>query len=72
MNTLYESLTRRQEDHTIEMTGEEEKLNFGLAAVIYEWSRGTAFKEITDMTKTQEGSIVRCITRLDEVLKDFR
>ena len=61
-----------QEDYAVELTEDDNKLNFGLAAAIYEWSRGTAFKDITNMTLTQEGSIVRCITRLDEVLKDFR
>ena len=38
-------------------------LNFGLAAVVYEWARGMPFKDITDMTMTAAGSIVRCITR---------
>lgn len=47
-------------------------LNFGLAAVVYEWARGTPFQQITEMTMTQEGSIVRCITRLDELCKDVR
>ena len=30
------------------------------------------FSEITDLTDIQEGIIVRCIQRLDEVLKDVR
>jgi antiviral helicase SKI2 len=47
-------------------------LNFGLAAPVYEWARGIPFKEIADMTMTPEGSIVRTITRLDELCKDFR
>lgn len=47
-------------------------LNFGIAAVIYQWARGVPFREITDMTLIHEGSIVRCITRLDELLKDVR
>jgi antiviral helicase SKI2 len=47
-------------------------LNFGLAAVVYEWARGVSFKEITNMTLTHEGSVVRTITRLDELCKDFR
>ena len=40
--------------------------------MVYEWARGVSFKDITMMTMTQEGSIVRCITRLDELLKDVR
>ena len=47
-------------------------LNFGIAAVIYQWARGVPFREITDTTLIDEGSIVRCITRLDELLKDVR
>ncbi len=34
-------------------------LNFGLAAVVYEWARGTPFARIAQMSLTQEGSIVR-------------
>jgi antiviral helicase SKI2 len=40
--------------------------------VVYQWARGTSFKEITEMTLTHEGSIVRCITRLEELCKDVR
>jgi antiviral helicase SKI2 len=47
-------------------------LNWGLAAVVYEWARGAPFTRIADMTAVPEGSIVRCITRLDELCKDFR
>lgn len=47
-------------------------LNFGLTAVVYEWARGKPFKDIILMTNIFEGSIVRCITRLDELCRDFR
>ena len=47
-------------------------LNFGLCAVVYEWARGMSFKDITDMTTVKEGSIVRCITRVDELCRDVR
>jgi antiviral helicase SKI2 len=39
---------------------------------IVQWARGVPFKEITNMTLVHEGSIVRTITRLDELCKDFR
>ncbi len=51
---------------------EGKKMNFGLSAVVYEWARGLSFQKITEMTLTHEGSIVRCITRLDELCRDFR
>jgi len=53
-------------------SGNKTGLNFGLTAVVYEWARGTAFKDITQMTNVYEGSIVRTITRLDELCRDFR
>ncbi|CAK4642408.1 unnamed protein product [Aphanomyces euteiches] len=47
-------------------------LNYGLMEVVYEWSRGMPFKSICDLTDVPEGSIVRCITRLDEVCREVR
>ncbi len=38
---------------------------FGLMEVVYEWANGMPFRQITDLTDVLEGSIVRCITRLD-------
>ena len=48
------------------------RLNFGLAAVTYEWARGKPFNDIAAMTMCAEGTIVRTITRLDELCKDVR
>jgi superfamily II RNA helicase len=47
-------------------------LNFGLCPVIYEWAKGTSFKEITQITTFQEGSIVGTITRLNELCRGFQ
>ncbi|KAG1176306.1 hypothetical protein G6F70_005554 [Rhizopus microsporus] len=43
---------------------------FELVEVVYEWARGLPFKHITDLTDVLEGSIVRCITRLDETCRE--
>ncbi|CAG8516159.1 9016_t:CDS:10, partial [Ambispora leptoticha] len=45
---------------------------FGLVEVVYEWARGMSFLEIKDLTDVLEGSIVRCITRLDETCREIR
>ncbi|KAI8148032.1 NUC185 domain-containing protein [Fennellomyces sp. T-0311] len=45
-------------------------LHFGLVEVVYEWARGLPFKHITDLTDVLEGSIVRCISRLDETTRE--
>ncbi|EDQ92980.1 uncharacterized protein MONBRDRAFT_13948 [Monosiga brevicollis MX1] len=49
-----------------------ETLHFGLVEVVYEWACGMPFKQITGLTDVLEGSIVRCITRLDETCRDIR
>ncbi|KAI8992195.1 NUC185 domain-containing protein [Mycotypha africana] len=43
---------------------------FDLVEVVYEWARGLSFKHITDLTDVLEGSIVRCISRLDETCRE--
>ena len=50
----------------------KETLNFGLTEVVFEWARGVAFKDITYLTDVLEGSIVRTITRLDELCRQVR
>ncbi|KAI8584384.1 hypothetical protein K450DRAFT_219603 [Umbelopsis ramanniana AG] len=45
---------------------------FGMVEVVYEWARGMPFKNITDLTDVLEGSIVRCIVRLDETCREVK
>ena len=47
-------------------------LKFGLIHVVYEWACGVPFSSICELTDVQEGSIVRCITRLDELCREVR
>ncbi|EGT36338.1 hypothetical protein CAEBREN_19438 [Caenorhabditis brenneri] len=48
------------------------EIRFDLMQVVYEWANGTPFYKIMEMTDCQEGLIVKCIQRLDEVCKDVR
>ncbi|KAJ6030448.1 hypothetical protein N7460_010714 [Penicillium canescens] len=48
------------------------KPRFGLAEVVYEWAKGMSFNRITDLTDVMEGTIVRCITRLDETCREVK
>ncbi|KAJ5776932.1 hypothetical protein N7520_000178 [Penicillium odoratum] len=50
----------------------ESKPRFGLAEVVYEWAKGMSFNRITDLTDVMEGTIVRCITRLDETCREVK
>lgn len=74
MEGLLQQLTVLQEDFFGLLVDNESRprLNFGLAAAVYEWARGTSFRDITAMTSVHEGSIVRCMTRLDDLCRDFR
>ena len=47
-------------------------LKMGLVHVVYEWASGVPFASICELTDVQEGSIVRCITRLDELCREVR
>ena len=47
-------------------------LKFGLVHVVYEWALGVPFSKICELTLVQEGSIVRTITRLDELCREIR
>jgi len=49
-----------------------DELRFGLMDVVFEWASGKEFSKIMELTDCQEGIIVRCIQRLDEVLKDIQ
>lgn len=48
------------------------KPRFGLMEVVYEWARGMSFKNITGLTDVLEGTIVRTISRLDEVCREVK
>nr|CRZ25050.1 BMA-SKIH-2 [Brugia malayi] len=49
-----------------------EELSFGLMHAVYEWASSMPFAEIMQLTDAQEGLIVRCIQRLDELCHDIR
>ena len=50
----------------------EKNLKFGLVHVVYDWASGVDFIDICELTDVQEGDIVRCINRLDELCREVR
>ena len=46
-----------------------ELVHDGMMEACYEWARGVPFVHITKLTDVFEGSIVRCISRLDELCR---
>ncbi|CDO92159.1 unnamed protein product [Kluyveromyces dobzhanskii CBS 2104] len=73
---IYAKMQEVSERYQIPATQEEaeflEKKRFALLNVIYEWARGLSFKEIMEMSVEAEGTIVRVISRLDEVCREVR
>ncbi|CAG5086887.1 Oidioi.mRNA.OKI2018_I69.PAR.g11393.t2.cds [Oikopleura dioica] len=47
-------------------------LRFGLCMVVFNWASGESFRDIMRMTDIQEGVIVRCIQRLEELCREVR
>lgn len=75
MKTIATNLGQLQSDHGIQLVAKdycESSLKFGLVHVVYEWASGVPFKSICELTLVQEGSIVRTITRLDELCREVR
>ncbi len=75
MKTIATNLGQLQKEHGLDIDPidyADATLKFGLVHVVYEWALGVPFKNICELTTVQEGSIVRCITRLDELCREVR
>lgn len=48
-----------------------EKFRPNLMDVVYSWSKGATFAQLCKMTDAFEGSIIRCMRRLEELLRQM-
>jgi ATP-dependent RNA helicase DOB1 len=48
-----------------------EKFQIALMDVVHAWAKGCSFSQVTEMTSFFEGSIIRVIRRLEELLRDM-
>lgn len=73
---ITEKLLNIYTEHQVSLTSEEEEFlerkRFALVNVVYEWARGLAFNEIMQISVELEGTIVRVITRLDEICRQVK
>ena len=73
---ITEKLMKVYSDNQVSLTSEEEEFlerkRFALVNVVYEWARGMSFKDIMELSVEAEGTIVRVITRLDEICREVR
>ena len=73
--TIVKGLVVLQNTHGIVCDMEEwcdQQIKLGLVHVVHEWALGTSFARICQLTDVDEGTIVRCITRLEESFRDIR
>ena len=63
-----------QHDCGLPVSAEEAALAFRIALMeaVYEWACGMPFRQVAELTDVLEGTIVRCITRLDETCREIR
>lgn len=73
---IVEKLLKVFTNYQVLLTSEEEEFlerkRFALVNVVYEWARGLSFNEIMQMSVEPEGTIVRVITRLDEICREVK
>jgi len=71
LKKIAEKIGTIQKDCGLDQVVEDfvDTLKFGLVNVVHAWAEGSSFSEILKITDEQEGIIVRCIQRLDEVLR---
>lgn len=73
---ITEKLLKVYNQHQVSLTSEEEEFlerkRFALVNVVYEWARGLTFSEIMQISVESEGTIVRVITRLDEICRQVK
>lgn len=72
MQEMALQLASLESAHGVPSTDLSTRLNYALVPVVYEWARNTPFTVLTGLTEVLEGSIVRCIVRLDETCREIR
>uniref|UniRef100_A0A8C2T3D3 SKI2 subunit of superkiller complex n=1 Tax=Coturnix japonica TaxID=93934 RepID=A0A8C2T3D3_COTJA len=74
IRAVAERVGRLQEEWGLPQSAEDYvgQFGFGLAEVVYEWARGMPFAALAALAPLQEGVVVRCIQRLEELCRELR
>ncbi len=73
MQTLARRVATVMQECKIEISPEEyvSKFSPGMANVVYQWATGAKFLDICKLTAVFEGAVIRCMRRLEEVLRQL-
>ncbi|KAF7495704.1 ATP-dependent RNA helicase mtr4 [Sarcoptes scabiei] len=73
MQELAKKIASVSKESQLEIDEQEyiEKFKPGLMEVVYQWTNGKSFVEVSKITDAFEGSIIRCIRRLEELLRQM-
>lgn len=73
MQELAKRIAKVSKEAKLELDEEKYVEGFkpNLMDVVYHWSKGTSFANILKMTDAFEGSIIRCMRRLEELLRQM-
>ncbi|OXB67274.1 hypothetical protein ASZ78_015915 [Callipepla squamata] len=74
IRAVAERVGRLQEEWGLPQSAEDYvgQFGFGLAEVVYEWARGTPFAALAAVAPLQEGAVVRCVQRVEELCRELR
>jgi len=75
LDALAREVARAQASHGLQVEEDEyarDKLHWGLAEAVLAWARGASFAAAAALTDAPEGSIVRCVVRLDQAMRELQ
>lgn len=73
MHDLAKKIANVSKEANLDMDEQEyiEKFRTSLMDIVFAWSRGASFAEVCKQSEAYEGSIIRCMRRLEELLRQM-
>ncbi|KAI0985403.1 hypothetical protein GJ496_005061 [Pomphorhynchus laevis] len=69
---LIKELDNKLSEHGLAEYRIEPSLNLTLCQLVYRWTMGDSFKSCMKLTEQQEGIVVKCIQRINDLAKEMQ